>query len=120
MAMRLERSYRFEAAHFLPRVPPGHKCARMHGHSYQIEVAIEGEIDPERGWVMDFAEIDEFVGPLVRQLDHQVLNEIDGLGNPTSELLAQWLWHRLAARLPELREVIVSETPTSRCIYRGR
>jgi 6-pyruvoyltetrahydropterin/6-carboxytetrahydropterin synthase len=120
MAMRLERSYRFEAAHFLPRVPPGHKCARMHGHSYQIEIAIEGELDPERGWVMDFADIDERVAPLVRQLDHHVLNEIEGLTNPTSELLAHWLWHRLAPRLTGLSEVIVSETPTSRCIYRGR
>jgi 6-pyruvoyltetrahydropterin/6-carboxytetrahydropterin synthase len=120
MAMRLERSYRFEAAHFLPKVPAGHKCARMHGHSYQIEVAIEGELDSERGWVMDFADIDERVSPLVRQLDHQVLNEIDGLGNPTSELLAQWLWERIAPRLAGLCEVVVSETPTSRCIYRGR
>ncbi len=120
MAMRLERSYRFEAAHFLPRVPPGHKCARMHGHSYQIEIAIEGELDPERDWVMDFADIDERVAPLVRQLDHQVLNEVEGLGNPTSELVAHWLWQRLAPRLPALCEVIVSETPTSRCIYRGK
>jgi 6-pyruvoyltetrahydropterin/6-carboxytetrahydropterin synthase len=119
MSMRLERSYRFEAAHFLPRVPPGHKCARMHGHSYQIDVSIEGEFDPERGWVMDFADIDEQVAPLVRQLDHQVLNEIEGLTNPTSELLARWCWQKLAARLPGLREVAISETPTSRCIYRG-
>ena len=118
MAFRLERSYRFEAAHFLPKVPPGHKCARMHGHSYQIDVTIEGEIDPERGWVMDFAAIDEHAMPLVRQLDHQVLNEIDGLANPTSELLARWWWQRLAA-LAGLVEVGVSETPTSRCSYRG-
>jgi 6-pyruvoyltetrahydropterin/6-carboxytetrahydropterin synthase len=119
MRTRLERSYRFEAAHFLPKVPPGHKCARMHGHSYLVEVAIEGDVDPERGWVMDFAEIDEHVTPLVRQLDHQVLNEIDGLANPTSELLAVWLWGKLAPRLAALCEVAVSETPTSRCIYRG-
>jgi 6-pyruvoyltetrahydropterin/6-carboxytetrahydropterin synthase len=118
MAIRLERSYRFEAAHFLPRVPPGHKCARMHGHSYRIEIAIEGEIG-ERGWVLDFAEIDEHVAPLVRQLDHQVLNEIEGLANPTSELLAMWWWQRLAPRLPGLCEVAISETATSRCIYRG-
>jgi 6-pyruvoyltetrahydropterin/6-carboxytetrahydropterin synthase len=118
--MRLERSYRFEAAHFLPRVPAGHKCARMHGHSYQIEIAIEGELDADRGWVMDFAEIDERVAPLVRQLDHQVLNDIDGLANPTSELLARWWWQRLSQALPGLSEVSVSETPTSRCIYRGR
>ncbi|MDB4960014.1 MAG: hypothetical protein JWP01_13 [Myxococcales bacterium] len=119
MRTRLERLYRFEAAHFLPRVPPGHKCARMHGHSYCIEVVIEGEIDPERGWVMDFAEIDEQASPLVKQLDHQVLNEIEGLVNPTSELLAVWWWTKLAPRLPGLVEVVVSETTTSRCIYRG-
>lgn len=119
MPTRLERSYRFEAAHFLPRVPPGHKCARMHGHSYEIAIAIEGELDGELGWVMDFAEIDERVAPLVRQLDHQVLNEIEGLANPTSELLARWWWQRLAPRLPGLREVVVAETSTSRCIYRG-
>ncbi|HEU4729946.1 MAG TPA: 6-carboxytetrahydropterin synthase QueD [Kofleriaceae bacterium] len=119
MSMRLERSYRFEAAHYLPRVPPGHKCARMHGHSYCIEIAIEGEIDPERGWVMDFADIDAHVAPLVRELDHKVLNELEGLGNPTSELLARWLWQRLKLSLPGLSEVVVSETPTSRCVYRG-
>ena len=118
MAMRLERSYRFEAAHFLPKVPPGHKCARMHGHSYQIEIAIEGEVDPELGWLMDFAAIDEHAAPLVRQLDHQVLNEIEGLANPTSEHLAAWWWQRLA-QLPGLVEVVVSETPTSRCVFRG-
>jgi 6-pyruvoyltetrahydropterin/6-carboxytetrahydropterin synthase len=118
MRTRLERSYRSEAAHYLPKVPPGHKCARMHGHSYVVELAIEGEVDPERGWLMDFAEIDDHAAPLVRQLDHQVLNEIEGLGNPTSEHLAVWWWHKLSA-LPGLCEVTVSETPTSRCVYRG-
>lgn len=122
MRTRLERIYRFEAAHFLPKVPAGHKCARMHGHSYCVEVVIEGEIDPERGWVMDFAEIDEHAGPLVKQLDHQVLNEIEGLANPTSELLAVWWWKKLvvAGGLPGVVEVVVSETPTSRCVYRGQ
>jgi 6-pyruvoyltetrahydropterin/6-carboxytetrahydropterin synthase len=119
MRARLERSYRFEAAHFLPKVPAGHKCARMHGHSYRIDVVIEGDVDEERGWVMDFAEIDEHAQPLVRRLDHQVLNEIEGLANPTSELLARWWWDRLVPSLPCLFEVIVSETVTSRCVYRG-
>jgi 6-pyruvoyltetrahydropterin/6-carboxytetrahydropterin synthase len=118
MRTRLERSYRFEAAHVLPNVPPGHKCARMHGHSYEIVVTIEGEVDAARGWLVDFAEIDDRALPLVRQLDHRVLNEIDGLANPTSELLAAWLWQRLATALP-LSEIVVSETPSSRCIYRG-
>jgi 6-pyruvoyltetrahydropterin/6-carboxytetrahydropterin synthase len=119
MRTRLERVYRFEAAHFLPKVPPGHKCARMHGHSYLVELVIEGEVDPERGWLMDFAEIDEHAAPLVRQLDHQVLNEIPGLDNPTSEYLAAWWWGKLTPTLPTLVEVVISETPTSRCVYRG-
>lgn len=119
MRTRLERTYRFEAAHFLPKVPAGHKCARMHGHSYAIEIVIEGEVDPDRGWVMDFAEIDEHALPLVKRLDHHVLNEIDGLANPTSELLAVWWWQHLEPTLPLLVEVVVSETPTSRCVYRG-
>ena len=119
MRARLERSYRFEAAHFLPKVPPGHKCARMHGHSYLIEVTIEGEVDPELGWVVDFAAIDEHANPLMRVLDHQVLNEIQGLDNPTSEHLAAWFWRKLRPALPGLVEIVVSETPTSRCIFRG-
>ncbi len=119
MRAQLERSYRFEAAHFLPKVPPGHKCARVHGHSYQIQVVIEGEVDAERGWVIDFADIDEHATPLVKQLDHQLLNEIEGLANPTSELLAAWWWQKLAGRLPGLREIVVSETPTSRCRFFG-
>jgi 6-pyruvoyltetrahydropterin/6-carboxytetrahydropterin synthase len=119
MQCQLVRDYAFEAAHFLPNVPDGHKCARMHGHSYKIGIVIEGDVDPHRGWVIDFAEIDEVVGPIVRRLDHQVLNEIDGLGNPTSEHLAGWLWRALKPRLPLLVELSVSETASSRCVYRG-
>ena len=120
MICRLSRDYRFEAAHFLPRVPAGHQCRRMHGHSYAVRVTIEGPPDPERGWVMDFADIDERAMPLVRELDHHVLNEIDGLANPTSELLAAWWWQRLAPALAGLAEIAVSETASSRCVYRGQ
>ena len=119
MRTRLERTYRFESAHFLPKVPEGHKCARMHGHSYVVGVVIEGDIDPDRGWLMDFSDIDKHVQPLVTSLDHRVLNEVAGLDNPTSELLAVWLWGKIRATLPELVEVAVSETASSRCVYRG-
>lgn len=119
MRTRLQRDFRFESAHFLPAVPPGHKCARMHGHSYAVTVTIEGEVDPATGWLVDFAEIDERVMPVIRAIDHRVLNEIDGLANPTSELLAAWLWRRLGDALPGLVELEVAETPTSRVIYRG-
>jgi 6-pyruvoyltetrahydropterin/6-carboxytetrahydropterin synthase len=119
MRTRLERTFRFESAHFLPKVPAGHKCARMHGHSYQVDIIIEGEINPDLGWLIDFAEIDDKVSPLIKKLDHQILNEIEGLGNPTSELLAVWLWERVVGTLPGLVELVVSETQSSRCVYRG-
>lgn len=119
MHCQLVRDYRFEAAHRLPRVPPTHKCSRIHGHSYQITVTIAGEIAPDMGWLMDFAAIDEHVQPLVKRLDHQLLNDIPGLENPTSELLAAWLWNELKPRLHLLVELAVCETPTSRCVYRG-
>jgi 6-pyruvoyltetrahydropterin/6-carboxytetrahydropterin synthase len=117
MPTRLERTYRFEAAHFLPRVPEGHKCARMHGHSYAIDVIVQGEVDPELGWLIDFGDLDALVMPLVDQLDHRVLNEIEGLANPTSEVLSRWFYTRLKAKLPTLVEVVSCETPGARCAY---
>ena len=119
MRCELSREYGFEAAHSLPRVPQTHKCHRMHGHGYRITVVVAGEVDPELGWLMDFADIDREVDPLMAELDHRVLNEIPGLDNPTSEVLAAWLWQRLAPRLPLLRELVVAETPRTRCVYRG-
>ena len=107
----------YDAAHFLEGYEG--KCARMHGHSYQIQVRICGPIDEDMGWVVDFAAIDEILRPLVQQLDHRVLNEIDGLENPTSERLAVWLWQRIKPQLPLLTEVMVAETRDSRCVYRG-
>ena len=119
MRTRLERDYRFEAAHSLPKVPETHKCFRLHGHSYHVVIGIEGETDPELGWLIDFAAIDAIVGPVIARLDHQTLNDVAGLANPTSENLAHWLWHEVAPRLPQLADVTVAETPTSRCVYRG-
>ncbi|MEZ4358970.1 MAG: 6-carboxytetrahydropterin synthase QueD [Kofleriaceae bacterium] len=118
MRSRLVRSFRFEAAHYLPKVPPGHKCARTHGHSYEVEVALEGEVDPELGWVVDFSVINEHMSPLLAKVDHQLLNDLEGLANPTTELLAAWFWQGLRG-LPGLVEVSISETPTTRCSYRG-
>lgn len=119
MRTRLALDYHFEAAHFLPKVPDGHKCKRMHGHSYTVVVTVEGDPDPDMGWVIDFGDIDVVVGPIIGSLDHRLLNEIDGLANPTSELLAAWLWARIKPALPVLAEVSVSETPASRCVVRG-
>ena len=116
--MELFREFTFEAAHRLPHVPDGHKCGRLHGHSYRVAVHIDGAVDPVTGMVMDFADIKAAVTPVIDRLDHYYLNEVDGLDNPTSENLAQWLWCRLSAALP-LSCVVVRETCTSGAVYRG-
>jgi 6-pyruvoyltetrahydropterin/6-carboxytetrahydropterin synthase len=119
MRARLTKSFTFEAAHSLPTFPAGHKCRRLHGHSFKIEVVVEGEVDESRGYLTDYREIKELCEPIRRRLDHYCLNEIEGLENPTSEFLARWIWRRLAPQLPMLAAVIVAETCDSRCEYRG-
>lgn len=116
--MEIFREFTFEAAHRLPNVPPGHKCARLHGHSYRVQVNVQGPIGAQTGWVMDFGEIRAAVEPVRDALDHRYLNEIDGLQNPTSEILARWIWDRLAPALP-LSAITVQETCTCGCVYRG-
>jgi 6-pyruvoyltetrahydropterin/6-carboxytetrahydropterin synthase len=116
--MEIYREFTFEAAHRLPCAPAGHKCGRLHGHSYHVEVHVSGQVNEQAGWVMDFQEIKDAFAPLHDQLDHRYLNEVAGLGNPTSENLARWIWDRLAAVLP-LSMIQVRETCTSGCIYRG-
>lgn len=113
------REFTFEAAHRLPNVPEGHKCARLHGHSYQAAVHVSGPVGQTTGWVQDFGDIKAAFKPLEDQLDHHYLNDVPGLENPTSEVLAKWIWDRLVPELPNLREVRVRETCTSGCIYRG-
>ena len=117
--MLLFKEFSFEAAHRLPNVPEGHKCARLHGHSFQVRVTVDGPVGDESGWVMDFAEIKDAFRPLHDRLDHRYLNEIPGLENPTSEVVARWIWRELASSLPMLHAVEVRETCTSGCIYRG-
>lgn len=119
MRTRLSLDYHFEAAHFLPQVADGHKCKRMHGHSYTVVVTVEGDVDPHMGWVLDFGDLDAVVAPIIGGLDHRLLNELEGLENPTSELLAAWLWARIKPAMPLLVELAVSETPASRCVVRG-
>jgi 6-pyruvoyltetrahydropterin/6-carboxytetrahydropterin synthase len=118
MTMDVFVEFGFEAAHRLPYVPEGHKCGRLHGHSFRVEVRARGEVDPATGMVVDFAEIKAAFAPLLDRLDHRFLNEIDGLANPTSENLARWIWDHLAAPLP-LAQVIVRETCTAGVAYAG-
>jgi 6-pyruvoyltetrahydropterin/6-carboxytetrahydropterin synthase len=117
--MEIFREFTFEAAHRLPLVPVGHKCQRLHGHSYRVTVHVEGPVGEQSGWVMDFGELKAAFEPLRLQLDHYYLNEIPGLENPTSENLARWIWTRLYPSLPLLRQVTIRETCASGCSYRG-
>lgn len=111
--MKIFKVFQIEAAHRLPQVPPAHKCARLHGHSFRIEIHVEGEPDPTLGWVMDFADLKAAFLPLYEQLDHHYLNDVEGLENPTSERLARWIFERLLPILPGLDAVVVHETCTS-------
>ena len=117
--MDIFKTFTLESAHRLPQVPAGHKCARLHGHSFRVEIHVSGPVDPQRGWVMDFADVKAAFAPLYAQLDHQYLNDVPGLENPTSENLARWIWLKLKPALPALSEVAVHETCTSGCRYRG-
>ncbi|MGB1547322.1 MAG: 6-carboxytetrahydropterin synthase QueD [Alphaproteobacteria bacterium] len=117
--MEIYKRFTFEAAHRLPNVPKGHKCERLHGHSFHVELRIAGDIGEESGWVMDFADVEAAFAPVRAELDHRYLNDIEGLENPTSEVLARWIWDRLKPRLSRLSEVILRETCTAGAVYRG-
>ena len=117
--MEIFTEFTFEAAHRLPQMPADHKCARLHGHSFRAEVHVAGPVGAETGWVMDFADVRAACEPVRLALDHRYLNEIEGLENPTSEVVARWIWQRLAPELPGLVAIVVRETCTSGCVYRG-
>jgi 6-pyruvoyltetrahydropterin/6-carboxytetrahydropterin synthase len=117
--MEIYKEFSIEAAHRLPHVPEGHKCSRLHGHSFQVAIHVSGPVGTDTGWVMDFSDIKSAFKPVWEQLDHHYLNEVAGLENPTSENLARWIWLQLKPRLPLLSKVVVKETCTSGCVYTG-
>ncbi len=117
--MLIYKHFTFDAAHYLPNVPEGHKCKRMHGHTYHLTVFLQGEVRMPEGWVIDFGDVKAQVKPLIDLLDHAVLNEVEGLQNPTAEMLAIWIWQKLKPLLPLLKRIELKETPTSGAIYEG-
>jgi 6-pyruvoyltetrahydropterin/6-carboxytetrahydropterin synthase len=119
MKVELRKTFHFEAAHALTNAPEGHRCRQLHGHTYEVDVLVEGQVDDTIGWYMDYGDISEAVKPLIKELDHRMLNDVHGLKVPTSEHLCIWLWERLDKKLPGLKEIRVRETPSSQCRYRG-
>ncbi len=119
MNVELRKTFQFEAAHLLPRLPESHKCRRLHGHSFKVDLVVAGECAPDLGWLMDYADITRAFKPIWEQLDHQYLNEVPGLEHPTSENIAVWIWDRLKSKLPLLVAVEVAETCTAKCVYKG-
>jgi 6-pyruvoyltetrahydropterin/6-carboxytetrahydropterin synthase len=117
--MKVFKSFTFDSAHFLPNVPDGHKCKETHGHTYHLTVFIEGELEKNLGWVMDFAELQKTLDPVIKSVDHKFLNNIPGLENPTCEIIASWLWNKIKPEIPLLTRIELSETPTSGVIYEG-
>ena len=117
--MTIYKQFTFDAAHFLPNVPDGHKCRAMHGHTYHLCVYIEGPVNENAGWVIDFGEVKSVCKPVIDRLDHALLNDIEGLENPTAENVARWLWQQFKAGLPGLKKIELKETPTSGVIYKG-
>lgn len=117
--MEIFKEFTFEAAHRLPNLPAAHKCTRLHGHSFRVSVYVTGPVAEREGWVMDFGDLKQAFKPIYDTLDHNYLNDIPGLENPTSENLARWIWRELAPRLPMLSKLVIRETCTSGCVYRG-
>jgi 6-pyruvoyl tetrahydropterin synthase/QueD family protein len=119
MFIRLSKSFSFDSAHWLPTFPQGHKCRRLHGHTFQIEITVAGEVDPAKGYLVDYGDIKRAVSPLIDRLDHQLLNSMEGLANPTAENLCRYIWDAVKPALPMLEVVRVCETCTTAAEYRG-
>ena len=119
MTTTLFREFTIEAGRYLPNLAPEHPCARMHGHTFMVQIHVTGKVDEEKGWIMDFNELDDKLEEIRQLLDHRVLNEVPGLENPTTELLARWIWGRLVKELPGLSRIVIQENAYSGCIYTG-
>ena len=117
--MKITQAFSFEAAHRLPNVPSTHRGHRMHGHSYRVELRLQGPVDPRTGFVIDFFDIEQAFGPLLAELDHHCLNEVEGLSNPTAENIAVWIWERVKPNLPLTNSVVIYETPNCWAEYGG-
>ena len=117
--MQVFKKFTFDSAHFLPNVPAGHKCKEVHGHTYRLTVFVEDQLKENLEWVIDFADLKRAINPIINILGHKLINNIEGLENPTCERIAIWLWDKIKAEIPALSRIELNETPTSGVIYEG-
>jgi len=119
VCLEIYKVFTFDAAHNLPNLPQSHKCRRLHGHTFKVSIYVKDKIDAKMGWVIDYNDIVGLVNPIIDQLDHRYLNDIEGLENPTSENIGKWLWLKIFPTLPILTKIIVQESPNSGACYQG-
>lgn len=117
--MEIFKAFTFDAAHKLPKLPETHKCRNLHGHTFRVEIYMNNELDSQYDWVIDFGDVKRMVNPIIAELDHKYLNDVEGLENPTSENISKWLWGRIKPSLPILTKIVVQESPDSGAVYRG-
>ncbi len=117
--MEVYKTFSIEAARSLPNLPEGHPCKKIHGHSFKITITVEGQINEDIGFVIDFSEIDTAFSSVHKIIDHSYLNDIKGLENPSSENLCKWIWTKLIDSLDGLKKIEIKETDSTGCIYKG-
>ena len=117
--MIIYKQFTFDSAHLLPNVPQDHKCRQLHGHTYHLTVFVEGDLQKEMGWVLDFSDLNKVIKPVIELVDHKYLNDIPGLENPTTEIFSIWLWDQIKPALSGLKKIELKETPGSGVIYEG-
>ena len=117
MKFQLKKRFTIESARFLPKLPKEHPCSRTHGHSFHITLTLEGTLDPQLGWLVDYHDIDLIIRPILQKIDHRLLNEVPGLENPTTEILTAWIYTEVKRVLPELTQVTLKETEDTECSY---
>jgi 6-pyruvoyltetrahydropterin/6-carboxytetrahydropterin synthase len=117
--MIIYKKYFFDAAHFMNNFKKNHKYSRLHGHSYEVIIKISGHIDKKNNWVFNYDDVDNLMNPLIKKLDHQTLNNIKGLENPTSENIAKWFWKNLKKKISKLESIEINRPRIGGCIYSG-
>jgi len=119
--IEITKEFRFDAAHCLPNMPDGHRYRRLHGHSFRVEVTLDGTPDPRLGWIADFDEIDRVLAGIAAELDHDTLNDIPGLENPTLEVIGAWIFERATERLPGVTRITIHrDSIGERCTIKRR